>query len=128
MDTTETIERALEERTRDIREKQRSIAQDLKALRDDLQALRSDLRRLGSAAATTGTDRLKDAKDRLWQIAEDIENRAGGQFKDLYDSVCDRGQRVVEQGREQLGKRPFTILAIALGVGMLLGKLSSWRR
>jgi ElaB/YqjD/DUF883 family membrane-anchored ribosome-binding protein len=120
-----SVERGLEEVAHETVE---SVRKDIKALKDDVAMLRGDLRHLISSAASSGTDRLRSAKDRLRRYAEDINDRAAENLRSVYDDVYERGSRAVEMGREQVTRRPLTIVATALLVGLLLGKLDSWRR
>lgn len=92
----------------------------------DLQALRDDVARLAGQIAA-----IFAAKgDKAWQRA-----RAG--VDDAISGVEDRGQEAMDAVREvgdnmlgaideSLKHRPYTTLALALGIGFLFG--ATWRR
>jgi ElaB/YqjD/DUF883 family membrane-anchored ribosome-binding protein len=53
----------------------RGLSEDLNALKKDLAMLRSDFGRLFSNAGSKGVDGLREARDRLRTLAEEIEGR-----------------------------------------------------
>jgi ElaB/YqjD/DUF883 family membrane-anchored ribosome-binding protein len=86
---------------------------DVEALRDEITALRKDLGAVVHTIKDMGAERGTAAYERMQQAAE----RARAQGHKAADSVADS----VEQ-------RPFTSLASAFGIGLLLGLLFSGRR
>jgi ElaB/YqjD/DUF883 family membrane-anchored ribosome-binding protein len=88
------------------------LSQDVAALRADLDALRGDLGRLvGTLKTKTGAR----AESELDALRERLERMAG----DLQSSGLDTARRV----EAQIGERPFTSIAVAFAVGLLLGRL-----
>ena len=110
---TETVET----KTPDVRE-------DLKALRRDLDALRTDLRGLVRTAGAKTADQLAAAKDRLAEAARGVDQRV----RETYDAALDRGEEAATLARGEVIKRPLTSIAVALGVGLLVGRFFIPRR
>lgn len=77
------------------------IDQELGALRDDLAALRGDLASLASAVGGAAT--------------------VGG--KEAYDRLKEQAIGAAETVAHEVERRPIISLAVAFGLGFLLGKL-----
>ena len=86
---------------------------DVDALRDEITALRNDLSAVVHTIKDMGAERGTAAYERMQQAA----GQARAQGKRAADSIAD--------GVEQ---KPFTSLASAFGIGLLLGLLFSGRR
>ena len=95
-------------------------------IRKDLQALREDMVRLAGQVSTlvgaTGDQALGDLKQRMRQMgdaAADIGERGRDAATDMLDNV---GATLEENMRT----RPLATLAVAVGLGFIVGAL--WRR
>ncbi len=77
------------------------VRQELNALKDDLMTLRSDLGRTANAAIDGGREACNHLADKA---AEEINHG-------------------VDAARETVSHRPLTAMAVAAGVGVLLGAL-----
>ncbi len=92
-------------------------------LKKDMDSLRKDLKDLTGAMKKMATGKGTSAKERIWQTASDIEDKAEDYVTDAYDTVRDHGERYIRMGREQIQNRPYTSAFWIFGAGFLLGKL-----
>lgn len=86
---------------------------DLEAIRAEMNALRSDLSSVVQTLRDIGEERGTAVYDRLRHSAERARNE---------------GQRRAESVAHEIEQRPFTSLASAFGIGLLLGLLFSGRK
>ena len=92
----------------------------------DLAALRDDVARLAQQVAA-----IFAAKgDRAWQRArtgmDDALADAEGRGREAVDAVREVGDNMLGAIDESLKHRPYTTLALALGLGFIFG--ATWRR
>ncbi len=80
---------------------EQELQEQLNALRSDFAEITKTVKGLSSAYAREGQDRLRDTA-----------NRAQAQFKDSLGEV---------QG--EIERHPFSSLAVAFGVGLIIGKI-----
>lgn len=103
------------------------VNDELKTLKEDLNKLRADLKNFSRSAASTATaeggSRLNEAKNRIWNSARDIEERAHDQLGDTYDTIREHGQHALEIGRKKVEQRPIATLLGAFAAGIFLGGL-----
>lgn len=103
------------------------INQDLEALRDDARRLRADV--------VTMTQRMKSylrnttmrKRNRLREVASDLEDRARVRLRDTSDAVKERSSHAVDRCRGQVEHRPLTFLAIAFAAGLFLASVAERR-
>jgi ElaB/YqjD/DUF883 family membrane-anchored ribosome-binding protein len=95
------------------------IAKDLQALRDDLAALSAQV---GEILANKGNAAWRRAKSRV----DDVMSDAQAKGQEAAGSVREVSDRFVGAIDESINNQPYTVLAIALGLGFLLG--AAWRR
>ena len=92
-------------------------------LREELSQLRADIDSLigtvGRLADGAGDNILSTAK-RTWS---DAQARAG----DAFDTAWTEGQRHLKSTGKTIQAHPYLSIAIAAGIGLLLGKLISSR-
>lgn len=86
---------------------------DLEALRAEMKALRSDLSAVVQTVRDIGEERGTAIYDRLRHSA---------------DRARQEGHRRADTVAHQVEQRPFTSLASAFGIGLLLGLLFSGRK
>ena len=85
---------------------------DLEALRDDVMQL---VEKLGAIASTRGSRAWKRTKAGMGEAVSDAESFARKTGDDLTEVIED-----------SIHARPYTTLAVAAGIGFLIG--ASWRR
>ncbi len=88
-------------------------------MRDDLSNLKSDLDALMSHASTLNENELREARDRILARFSSMRYAARG--------IADQAGRQFSQGREMTADyvrdKPLQSVAIAAGVGLLLGAM-----
>ena len=88
-------------------------------MRDDLSNLKSDLDALMSHASTLNENELREARDRILARFSSMRYAARG--------IADQAGRQFSQGREitvdYVRDKPLQAVAIAAGVGLLLGAM-----
>ena len=103
---------------------QRTQADVDSPIREELAQLRADF---DSLVGTVG--RLADtAGEQLIDGAKRTFSSAQAQAGKAYDSALAGGRRSVNSAEDAIEAHPFISIAIAAGVGYLLGKLIPWRR
>lgn len=103
--------------------KPKDIGRELDNLRSDLRSVRSDLKRVVQAVGHSGRKSASKAGNRWWENARDLEERVEEGLYDTYEQVYDQAHDAVESAREELAKRPFIVMAVALGAGLLFTEL-----
>ena len=95
-------------------------------IQDDLAALRADVARLTQQIANILTAR----GGATWRMAksnvEGVISEAQDKGMEAVDAVREVGDNLVDAIDESLKKRPYTTLALALGIGFLFG--ATWKR
>jgi ElaB/YqjD/DUF883 family membrane-anchored ribosome-binding protein len=95
------------------------IQADLEALRDDVTRLASQITDIFAAKGTAAWARAKSN-------VEDVVSDVSAKGQEAVDAVQEAGDRVIDAIDESLRTRPYTTLAVALGIGFLFGAM--WRR
>lgn len=95
------------------------IAKDLQALRDDLARLAEQVRGILASKGNAAWRRAKSHVDGVMSDAQAKGQEAAGSMREVSD-------RFVDAIDESISTRPYTSLAIAVGLGFLLG--ATWRR
>jgi ElaB/YqjD/DUF883 family membrane-anchored ribosome-binding protein len=95
------------------------IQADLQALRDDVARLAQQIADIFAAKGGRAWDRARSGVDEAIADAE-------GKGQDALDAVREVGDNMFEAIDESLEHRPYTTLALALGIGFLFGAI--WRR
>jgi ElaB/YqjD/DUF883 family membrane-anchored ribosome-binding protein len=127
---SQTARDAARETAGDVREGIREIGKAASAasgdIQKDLQALRDDFARLaeqvGEILASRGNAAWRRAKTSVDGVVSDAQTKgqeAAGAVREVSDNF-------VEALDESIKERPYTTLAIALGLGFLFG--ATWRR
>jgi ElaB/YqjD/DUF883 family membrane-anchored ribosome-binding protein len=94
------------------------IQADLEALRDDVARLTSQI---SDIFAAKGGKVWRRAKSNIKSNIEDVVSDAGAKGQEAVDAVREVSDNVIEAIDESLEKRPYTTLAIAFGIGFLIG-------
>ncbi len=92
----------------------------------DLEALRNDVGRLTSQLADILAAKGGQAWSRAKSNVEGIMSDASAKGQEAVDAVREVGDNVVDAIDESLKRRPYTTLALAVGIGFLFG--ATWRR
>jgi ElaB/YqjD/DUF883 family membrane-anchored ribosome-binding protein len=95
------------------------IAADLQALRDDVARLAEQIAGIFAAKGSKAWDRARSGVD---EAIADVEDRG----RDAVDAVREVGDNMAAAIDESLKSRPYTTLALAVGIGFLFG--ATWRR
>jgi ElaB/YqjD/DUF883 family membrane-anchored ribosome-binding protein len=95
------------------------IQADLQALRDDVGRLTSQI---GDIFAAKGNAAWGRAKSNI----EGVMTDASAKGQEAVDAVREVGDNMVDAIDESLKTRPYTTLALAIGIGFLFG--ATWRR
>lgn len=102
----------------------------LDELKQDIGDLKSDLKGLVDVFKTTSRGRMSDAKGRIAEMArdryerlQDLTNRGVYNARRVAGRARDAGSRAVERVQDKVEERPITSVLIALGVGVLLGRI-----
>ena len=95
-------------------------------VRDDLEAVREDIARLtaqiGELLAAKGNVAWRKAKSGVEGVISDAETKG----QEAVHAVREVGDNVIGAVDESIKTRPYTTLALALGLGILFG--ATWRR
>jgi ElaB/YqjD/DUF883 family membrane-anchored ribosome-binding protein len=84
-------------------------------------------------------EQLADLKEDVSELAEELEGTASDAMRrtlrriedtvaDLYDAVAEQSSRGVEAIERQVDERPWTSLAVAFGLGCVIGMLANRER
>jgi ElaB/YqjD/DUF883 family membrane-anchored ribosome-binding protein len=92
----------------------------------DLQALRDDVARLAQEIADIFADEGGKAWRRARAGVDEAMADAEGRGRDAVDAVREVGDNMRDAIDKSLQERPYATLALALGLGFLLG--ANWRR
>lgn len=92
-------------------------------LREEVAQLRADIDQLigtvGRFADTAGSHFMDTAR----RTMADAKSRAG----EAFDTAMDQGRRTVKTAEQTIQAHPYLSIAIAAGIGLLLGRLISSR-
>jgi ElaB/YqjD/DUF883 family membrane-anchored ribosome-binding protein len=99
----------------------------------DLQVMRADVSRLAQQMAgllsTTGSDALREVKAQMSRARQSLDSAladASERGKHAVDTVRQRADTALDELEDSVRRRPFASLALALGLGFLVGAI--WRR
>jgi ElaB/YqjD/DUF883 family membrane-anchored ribosome-binding protein len=87
----------------------------------DLEALRADIARLAGDVADLMSAKGNVAWDRAKSNVEGLVSDATAKGQEAVDAVREVSDNMIGAIDESLKKRPYTTLAIAVGIGFLLG-------
>ena len=97
----------------------KDIQEDLESLRDDVAKL---TQQIGGIFAAKGNKAWRRARSNMEDVLSDAQDKG----MEAVDAVREVGDNVVDAIDESLKRRPYTTLAIAVGIGFLFG--ATWRR
>jgi ElaB/YqjD/DUF883 family membrane-anchored ribosome-binding protein len=96
-----------------------ALRKDLDALKADIAKLREDMAGLTDTMRAAAGDRVADAKGRVEERARQAREELG----ERVDAAMGQGRRLVDEVDQQIGKRPFSSLLTAFGLGFIIAKL-----
>jgi ElaB/YqjD/DUF883 family membrane-anchored ribosome-binding protein len=97
----------------------KDIQEDLETLRDDVAKL---TQQIGGILTAKGNKAWQRARSNVEGVLSDAQDKG----MEAVDAVREVGDNVVDAIDESLKRRPYTTLAIAVGIGFLFG--ATWRR
>jgi ElaB/YqjD/DUF883 family membrane-anchored ribosome-binding protein len=125
MNSSSTIRDTVRDTARDAKdaanETRRAASAASGDIQADLEALRNDVSRLASQIADILTAKGSRAWSRAKSNLGDVVSDAGSRGQEAVDAVREVSDNLVGAIDESLKKRPYTTLAIAVGIGFLLG-------
>jgi ElaB/YqjD/DUF883 family membrane-anchored ribosome-binding protein len=99
----------------------------------DLQVMRADVSRLAQQMAgllsTTGSEALREVKAQMGRARQSLDSAladASERGRQAVDTVRQRADTALDELEDSVRRRPFASLALALGLGFLVGAI--WRR
>lgn len=130
MGNASTVSSNMREATSEVREGMRDMGRAASAasgdLQKDLQMLRDDFSRLAQQVADIVANRGSTAWQRGRSGVDGVMSDAQDKSQEAVDAMREISDKFVEAVDESIKNRPYTTLAIAVGLGFLFG--STWRR
>ena len=128
--TSGTFRETVRETVKDAKDAARESGKAASAASGDIQAdlesLRSDVTRLGNQLADIFASRGGAAWSRARSNVEGVMSDVSAKGQEAVEAVREVGDNVVDAIDESLKTRPYTTLALAVGIGFLFG--ATWRR
>jgi ElaB/YqjD/DUF883 family membrane-anchored ribosome-binding protein len=128
--TSGTIGNTVRDTVRDakdaVRESGKAATAASEDIQADLEALRSDVQRLSNQIAEIFSSKGNVAWSRAKSNVEGMVSDVSAKGQDAVDAVREVGDNMVDAIDESLKNRPYTTLALAVGIGFLFG--ATWRR
>ena len=118
-DMSKEAKEAARESGKAVSKASNDIQADLAAMRDDVTRLTSQLSEI---MASRGGVAWRKAKANVEGVVTDVQDKG----MEAVDAVREVGDNIVDAIDESLKKRPYTTLALAVGIGFLFG--ATWRR
>lgn len=130
MASASTVSSNMRDSTNEAREAARDIGKAASAasgdMQKDMQNLRDDFARLAQQVADIVANRGGAAWQRAKTGMDDAVADAQDKSREAVDAMREVSDQFVEAIDESIKSRPYTTLAMALGLGFLFGAM--WRR
>src|SRR5215469_3167574 len=130
MGNASTVSSNMRDATSEAREGARDMGRAAGAasgdLQKDLQMLRDDFSRLAQQMADVVANKGSAAWQRARSGVDGVMSDAQDKSREAVDAMREVSDKFVEAVDESVKNRPYTTLAMALGLGFLFG--STWRR
>jgi ElaB/YqjD/DUF883 family membrane-anchored ribosome-binding protein len=102
---------------------EQAYREQLDAVKGDLHALRSDLKGLRDVFKSNSRNALKDAGQRIAQATRDrMEQLREMAERGMYQA-SEYGKKALGRTARKIEERPITSVLIAIGAGLLIGRL-----
>ena len=108
------------------RESAKAVSAASSDVQADLEALRNDVTRLNAELGDLLASKGGAAWSRARSNIEGVVSDASAKGQEAVDAVREVGDNMLDAIDESLKKRPYTTLALAVGIGFLFG--ATWRR
>jgi ElaB/YqjD/DUF883 family membrane-anchored ribosome-binding protein len=95
-------------------------------IQHDIQLLKNDMSRLTSQLAEIVTAKGAFALDKARTSLDDAVGSATAKGKEMAEATRDATDSTIDAIEESVRERPFTTLALTLGLGFMIG--AAWRR
>lgn len=118
---TNTIRDTMRDAKDAMNESRRAASAASGDIQADLDALRQDVSKLANEIAGIMSSKGNVAWDRAKANVEGIVSDATAKGQEAVDAVREVSDNMIGAIDESLKKRPYTTLAIAVGIGFLLG-------
>jgi len=109
-----------------VRESSRAASEASGNIQADLDSLRGEIGRLTEQITDIVTSKGTAAWTRARSNIEGVMSDASSKGQEAVNAVREVGDTMVDAIDESLKKRPYTTLALAVGIGFLFG--ATWRR
>ena len=109
-----------------VRESGKATAAASGDIQADLDELRKDVQKLGDQLAGIFANKGNAVWNRARSNVEGVVSDVSAKGQEAVDAVQEAGDRMADAIDESLRTRPYTTLAVALGIGFLFGAM--WRR
>jgi len=130
MASASTVSSNMRDSANEAREGARDIGKAATAasgdMQKDMQNLRDDFTRLAQQIADIVANRGSAAWQRARSGMDDVVSDAQDKGRETVDAMREVSDQFVEAIDESIKSRPYTTLAMALGLGFLFGAM--WRR
>jgi ElaB/YqjD/DUF883 family membrane-anchored ribosome-binding protein len=130
MASASTVSSNIRDSTNEAREATRDIGKAASAasgdMQKDMQNLRDDFARLAQQVADIVANRGSAAWQRARSGMDDVVSDAQDKGREAVDAMREVSDQFVEAIDDSIKNRPYTTLAMALGLGFLFGTM--WRR
>jgi ElaB/YqjD/DUF883 family membrane-anchored ribosome-binding protein len=124
--TRDTFRETLKDAKDAARESGKAAAEAGGHMQADLDSLRSEVRRLTDQISEIVASKGGAAWSRARSNLEGMVSDATSKGQEAVDAVREVGDNLTDAIDESLRKRPYTTLALAVGIGFLFG--ATWRR
>jgi ElaB/YqjD/DUF883 family membrane-anchored ribosome-binding protein len=124
--TRDTVRDTLKDAKDAVRESGKAVSDASGNIQADLESLRIDVRRLTDQISDIVTSKGNAAWSRARSNIEEVMSDASTKGQEAVDAVREVGDNMVDAIDVSLKKRPYTTLALAVGIGFLFG--ATWRR
>ncbi|MCC6948589.1 MAG: DUF883 family protein [Bradyrhizobiaceae bacterium] len=102
------------------------IDREIAALKDEMSEINKHLSRLFSATGRHAVRSARQQYGRAREAADEALSEASQLGSEAADAIVEARDSVADAVEESVQQRPFTTLALALGIGFVAGAM--WRR
>jgi ElaB/YqjD/DUF883 family membrane-anchored ribosome-binding protein len=124
--TRDTVRDTVKDAKDAVRESGKAVSAAGEDIQADLDSLRGDIRRLTDQISDILASKGSAAWNRARSNIEGVVSEATSKGQEAVDAVREVGDNMADAIDESLKKRPYTTLALAVGIGFLFG--ATWRR